>query len=70
MVRPAQQRCAEIGGFENKLLYVGAGSIAAGANSPWPMDADSRAVTIIAVIIAIIVRLARPAPSRLARAVG
>jgi len=56
MVPPAQRQRGKIGDLENSLLYLGAASIAAGANSPWPIDADSRAVTVIVIIIAIIVR--------------
>ncbi|WP_041540338.1 hypothetical protein [Catenulispora acidiphila] len=71
MVLPADQRkCRNVVAAENKLLGVATATICAGTGSPWPIDAETRAVVVIAIIIAIIVRLFRPAllrPVRIAR---
>jgi hypothetical protein len=64
MVSPAQRIRHKIGSIDARLFYLVSGAIAAGANSLSPIDADSRAVTIIAVIIVIVVRQFRTSAAR------
>lgn len=67
MVLPAdRRRCGKIVTVENKLLCVATATFGAGTSSPWPIDAETRAVVVIAITIAIIIRLFRPVPIALA----
>ena len=64
MLSPARREHHKIGITDAGPFYLASGAIAAGANSLSPIDADSRAVTIIAVIIMIVVHQFRPGAAR------
>ena len=67
---PVHHRSHPNGGGDADLLSFAAFVVAAGAKSAWPIDADGRAIAIIVIVIAVIVRRARPARSSHARAIG
>lgn len=60
MIPPAQHSRRRIDDVEGRLLCLATAGIAAGANSPWPIDADGRAAAVMAIVIVIIVRWFRP----------